>query len=89
MSYFVYILLSEKDNKFYVGCTTDLDQRLHEHNSGKISATKFRRPFVRIYQEEYQDKTQAFNRERFLKSLWSARFKRKILQNYINKVGHN
>lgn len=87
MSYFVYILLSHKDNKLYVGCTHDLEQRLKDHNRGKVSATKLRRPFVRIYYEEFQDKTIAFNRERFLKSLWSARFKKKIKDDYINKIG--
>lgn len=82
MSYFVYILLSQKDNKLYVGCTHDLSQRLVDHNSGRVFATKLRRPFVMIYHEEYQDKAKAFNRERFLKSLWSARFKRKVLNEY-------
>ncbi len=82
MSYFVYILLSQKDNKLYVGCTCDLEQRLLDHNSGKVYATKLRRPLVRIYHEEFQDKGDAFNRERFLKTLWSARFKKKILDEY-------
>jgi putative endonuclease len=82
MSYFVYILLSQKDKKLYVGCTNNLEQRLKDHNSGKVFATKLRRPFVIIYNEEYREKADAFNRERFLKSLWSARFKRKILNQY-------
>lgn len=82
MPYFVYILLSQKDNKLYVGCTHDVQQRLLEHNSRKVPATKLRRPFVIIYTEEFQDKGDAFNRERFLKSLWSARLKRKILEKY-------
>ena len=82
MSYFVYILLSEKDNKLYVGCTHNFEQRLRDNNSGKVDATKTRRPFIVIHTEEYVDKTEAFNRERYLKSLWSARFKRKILNKY-------
>jgi len=87
MSYFVYILLSEKDNKLYVGCTHDVSERLKNHNSGKVTATKSRRPLVLIHQEEFLDKGEAFNRERFLKTLWSARFKKKILKEYINKIG--
>jgi putative endonuclease len=82
MSYFVYILISEKDNKLYVGCTHNLEQRLIDHNSGKVDATKSRRPFVIIHTEEYLEKAEAFNRERFLKTLWSARFKRKVLNKY-------
>lgn len=87
MPYFIYILFSKKDNKLYVGCTTDLEQRLIDHNSGKVSSTKSRRPFEMIYSEEYADKAEAFNRERYLKSLWSARFKKKLLTEYVNKVG--
>jgi putative endonuclease len=82
MSYFVYILLSNKDNKLYVGCTHDVNQRLIDHNTGKVNATKLRRPLIVIHTEEYQNKGEAFNRERFLKSLWSARFKKKILLAY-------
>jgi len=82
MPYFVYILLSQKDNKLYVGCTHNTQQRLLEHNSGKVSATKSRRPLVMIYTEEFQNKGDAFNRERFLKTLWSARLKKKILEKY-------
>ena len=82
MPYFVYILLSEKDNKLYVGCSHNVSERIIEHNSGKVIATKNRRPLVVIHIEEVRDKGEAFNRERYLKSLWSARFKKKILEEY-------
>ena len=88
MAYFVYILYSERDHKLYVGCTSDLDERLKEHNYGKVQATKIRRPLVRIYDEKFKSKADAFNRERFLKSLWSSRFKKNILKDYINKISH-
>ena len=82
MHYFVYILLSNKDNNLYVGCSHDVLGRIVEHNSGKVLATKNRRPLAVIHTEEFQDKAKAFNRERYLKSLWSARFKKKILNEY-------
>lgn len=82
MSYFVYILLSKKDNKLYVGCTNDPARRIRDHNYGKVFATKNRRPLVMIHTEEFENKADAFNRERFLKTLWSARFKKKILEEY-------
>jgi putative endonuclease len=82
MPYFVYILLSKKDNKLYVGCSHNVAERIIEHNYGKVSATKNRRPLVVIYTKEFKDKGEAFNRERYLKSLWSARFKKKILEEY-------
>ena len=45
MDYFVYILYSNKDNRLYVGCTSDLEKRVKRHNSGDVTATKFRKSF--------------------------------------------
>jgi putative endonuclease len=42
--YYVYVLLSLKDNKFYIGYTNGLKRRLKEHNQGKNVSTKLRRP---------------------------------------------
>jgi putative endonuclease len=89
MPYFIYILLSKKDKCLYVGCTTDINERLTSHNYGKVNSTKNRRPLLLIYQESFDNKTDAFNRERFLKSLWGSREKKKILKEYINKIGCN
>lgn len=44
--YYVYILKSIKDNNLYIGRTNNFDRRLKEHNSGKVSSTKSRKPFV-------------------------------------------
>ncbi|MEK7585230.1 MAG: GIY-YIG nuclease family protein [Patescibacteria group bacterium] len=89
MAYFVYILLSHLDRKLYVGCTSDIESRLKRHNDGLVDSTKNRRPFSLIYSEKIEDKTEAFNRERFLKSLWGSRFKKKVLADYLNKVSHD
>lgn len=86
MAYFVYILLSKKDKNLYVGCTRDIEARIVRHQTGLIPATKNRRPLEFIHYETFEDKTEAFNRERFLKSFWGAREKRKILKIYLDKV---
>ena len=89
MNYFVDIIYSQKDHKLYVGCSSDLENRIKEHNSKKVTATKNRIPLVLIHSEKFKDKAEAFNKERFLKSLWSGRFKRKILKEYLNKISHD
>jgi putative endonuclease len=86
MVYYVYILYSLKDRKLYVGCSSNVEKRLRRHNSGKVLATKFRRPLVVIHTEQFDDKGSAFQRERFLKSLWGAREKKKILQRYLEST---
>jgi len=83
MHYTVYILFSEKDKNLYVGCTSDLTKRLKKHFSGAVKATFYRRPLTLIHTEHFSDKGEAFNRERFLKSLWGARTKKKIKEDYL------
>ncbi|MCX6173359.1 MAG: GIY-YIG nuclease family protein [Ignavibacteriales bacterium] len=64
----VYILLSEKDNKRYIGFTDDLDRRLIEHGLGKVKSTKNRRPLKLIYSEKYENKSDAMKREKYFKT---------------------
>ena len=72
MAHFVYILRSQKDGKRYIGCTGKVKDRLRRHNLGQVRATKNRAPFLLIYAEEYATQTQAYAREKFLKS-WAGR----------------
>jgi len=66
--YYVYILLSLKDRKFYTGYTTDLRKRLIMHVKGLVTATKFRAPFKLIHYEYFINNEDAKAREKFLKS---------------------
>ena len=65
--YYVYILLSEKDGKMYIGSTPDLKKRIEKHNNGYVLATKNRRPLKLIYYESYIATRDAKRREIFLK----------------------
>jgi putative endonuclease len=38
--YFVYILYSSKTNKYYIGSTENVENRLKHHNSVATSSTK-------------------------------------------------
>jgi putative endonuclease len=69
MSYFVYVLRSQKDNRHYIGSTSDIKKRLAFHNAGLQRSTKARIPFILIYQEEIATKQEALKRERYIKSL--------------------
>jgi len=45
MSYFVYVLESEEHSqKYYVGMTKNVENRLKEHNAGKSKYTKAFKP---------------------------------------------
>jgi putative endonuclease len=62
--YFVYVIQSLKDGKFYTGFTKDLNQRLNEHNAGKVSSTKYRIPFELVYYEASKDIHDAIHLEK-------------------------
>jgi putative endonuclease len=65
--FYVYVLISLRDRKLYVGFTGNLEKRIKEHNAGKSSSTKDRLPVELIYYEVYITKHEAERREKFLK----------------------
>ncbi|MCX8118436.1 MAG: GIY-YIG nuclease family protein [Desulfobacterota bacterium] len=69
MPYYVYVLKSEADHSSYVGHTSNLQKRLLEHNSGKSPSTRFKRPWKLLHKEEFQTRSQAIQREKYLKSI--------------------
>lgn len=70
--YFVYILKSIKTDRFYIGCTKELNRRLEEHNAGKTRSTKAFVPWKIVYTETFATKTEAFLREKEIKSFKSG-----------------
>ena len=70
---YVYILECA-DSTLYIGSTTDLERRLHEHNTAKNGAhyTKIRRPVRLCYSEELSTLGEARSREAQLKRLTRA-----------------
>ncbi len=81
--YSVYVLLSLKDGRHYTGLSSDIHSRLKIHNSGKVAATKSRRPFVLIYQEQIGELKDARVREKYLKSAAGRKYLNKQLLNKI------
>jgi putative endonuclease len=63
MSYFVYIIQSKKDDRFYIGSTNNLTERIERHNQGRSRYTKGRGPWKLVYREEHIDRSSAVKRE--------------------------
>ena len=74
MKYYSYILKSLKDQRYYYGSTENLDKRLLKHNTGQVRSTKGRRPFVLHFFEEHENRSLAYQREMFYKSVDGYRF---------------
>ncbi len=83
--YYVYLLLSVKDNKLYTGYTDNLDRRLYEHNKGLVDSTKYRRPFELLYYEWSLNKKDAQAREKYLKSGMGKKYLRNRNKHYLEK----
>ena len=66
--YYIYVLKSEKDGNLYVGCTSNIENRVEYHNDGKVFSTKHRIPFKLIFTEEYQDKYEVYKKEIYYKT---------------------
>jgi len=65
--FFMYILTSIRTGRFYIGYTTDINNRLKEHNSGLVKSTKAYMPYHCVYYEAYRSKGDAVTREQNLK----------------------
>jgi len=68
MVYYTYILQSLKDGRYYIGSTSNLERRLHEHNSGKTKSLRYRRPLVLVYSESFVSRGLAELREKEIKA---------------------
>ena len=77
--YFVYILKSLKDSKYYIGQTENLESRLNKHNSGQVNSTKSRKPLILIKSEIFETRGEARKRENYLKKLKGGNEFKKII----------
>jgi len=83
MFYYVYILQSEKDNKFYTGYTENLKLRFKQHQTGKVESTKNRKPFKLVYFEGCLNQQDATHREKYLKTYLGKMFVKNRLKSYL------
>lgn len=72
--FYTYVLRNDTKNKFYIGATKDLKQRLKQHNRGLVFSTKYLRPLRLIYFESCLNKDDAYRRERYLKTGMGRRY---------------
>ena len=87
MQYFVYILQSLRDGRFYIGQTDDLLIRFCQHQSGLSRSTKGYRPWWMPYYEIYGNRSDAIHRERELKRKKSAESIRRVISKGYSHLG--
>lgn len=79
MKGYVYILECANGH-YYIGSTTDLEYRIHQHETmSGAEYCKVHHPFKLIYTEEYDRIDEAFRREQQLKK-WSHAKKEALIR---------
>lgn len=78
--FFVYVLQSQKDQKYYIGHTNNIDRRIQDHNRGKSRSIKNRGPFQLVRKEIFATRIDAIKREKQLKSYKGGDAFKKLIQ---------
>lgn len=76
--FYTYIL-SLSNGKYYIGYSTNLRQRLREHEKGRVRATSKFLPVKLVYYSSFVKKCLATDFEKYLKSSSGFAFRNKHL----------
>ena len=69
--YYLYVLLNETGTRTYTGIAEDVNERLAEHNAGRVKSSS---PYRRIiHSEAFETLKEARQKERFYKSTTGRR----------------
>ncbi len=85
--FYVYILKSRKDGKWYKGSTNDLRKRFKQHNENKSTWTKNKGPWDLIYYEACLNEEDARSREKYLKTGMGKRYLKNRLKRFLSLTG--
>jgi len=69
MIWHVYFLKSGDRRWYYVGSTNRLQERLNEHNLGRVTSTKLHRPLKLVYSVSFVTEKEARSYERKVKGM--------------------
>ena len=85
MQYYTYILYSATLDKYYIGSTGDLNDRLAKHNRSKRGFTSTGKPWILVYSEAFSLKAEAMARESQIKG-WKSRDR---IESLLSRKGQN
>ncbi len=80
MGYSVYILFSRQLDKYYVGYTADLYDRLYKHNHEHKGFTSASSDWKLVYSESFDTKQKAMAREKEIKQKKSRKYIEYLIQ---------
>jgi putative endonuclease len=81
--YFLYILYSAKLDKYYIGSTSNINERLRKHNCNHKGFTGSNEDWILKHKEIFESKSEALKREQEIKK-WKSR---KLIEKLISSAG--
>jgi putative endonuclease len=75
--FFVYILRSSINLKYYVGSTEEVTNRIEEHNTGECKSTRKGIPWRLVRAEEYLTRAEAVKKREENKITWNSAITRR------------
>jgi len=78
--FFIYILRSEKNRRYYRGSTEDVKNRLTEHNNGESKSTRAGIPWNLVHSESFLSRSEAVKREKEIKARGANRYLSDLLK---------
>ncbi|MBI3384875.1 GIY-YIG nuclease family protein [Candidatus Gottesmanbacteria bacterium] len=81
--YYFYVLRSLKNNKLYLGFTSNLRKRFNSHNNGENNATKPYAPYELIFYSGFKNQKDALNCEKYFKTTSGWKRLHKMLENIL------
>jgi len=79
--YYLYIIYSNKLDRYYIGHTENIDKRIIEHNTGFSSYTSKAVDWILVYKEQFTERINASRREMELKRKRSRKYIEWMIQN--------
>ncbi|WP_185215838.1 GIY-YIG nuclease family protein [Sphingobacterium mizutaii] len=81
--YTVYIIYSPSLDRYYIGFTQDITDRLRRHNSKSKGFTNRANDWIIVYVESFNQKNEAMRREKEIKG-WKSK---KLIEKLISDAG--
>ena len=79
--FYCYILYSQTLDKYYIGHTKDLTSRLQKHLTNHKGFTGKVADWELVYFEKFDDKSEAYARERMIKKRKSRKYIERLISN--------
>lgn len=87
--FYVYMLYSAVVDRYYVGQTSNLEDRIKRHNQGRSKYTKSGIPWKLVYKERFENQSDAKEKEIEIKQSQSREELIRFIQSKSNEIKSN